>query len=301
MRSRLGKFLPLLLLALAACTRQADGPFEPVTGDQPTDIAAAVTPTESIFTQEGLPTLEESTDFLTEEADEFTVTEEAFNLEPTLQDTSATDEAPIIFTLEATQTPTDEPFDFTVTEEVEVVEETTSFITPGSPSSDLMEGGAQTPEVGAGDATPTGEVAVGGEETDTDNGGDNLAGVDENCIYTVQRGDTLFRIAVAEDTTITALREANPDIANTDTIFPGQELLIPDCDDEDGEETAVEPDPTETTAPPAGTIEHTVRSGESLYTIAQRYSVTIQQIVDANELADPNRLSVGQVLLIPQE
>lgn len=55
-----------------------------------------------------------------------------------------------------------------------------------------------------------------------------------------------------------------------------------------------------TTAPPAsGTIYHTVRAGENLYRIAQRYGTTVEAIMAANGIADARSLKVGQVLLIP--
>jgi spore germination protein len=44
---------------------------------------------------------------------------------------------------------------------------------------------------------------------------------------------------------------------------------------------------------------HVVQRGENLWLIAQRYGVTINQIVTANQLTDPNRLVVGQALVIP--
>ncbi|MCG7346002.1 glycosyl hydrolase family 18 protein [Sporosarcina sp. ACRSL] len=44
---------------------------------------------------------------------------------------------------------------------------------------------------------------------------------------------------------------------------------------------------------------HVVRQGDTLWTIAQRYGVTVNQIVTANQLANPNALVVGQALVIP--
>jgi murein DD-endopeptidase MepM/ murein hydrolase activator NlpD len=56
--------------------------------------------------------------------------------------------------------------------------------------------------------------------------------------------------------------------------------------------------PAQVTTPASTTI-HVVASGETLYTIALRYRVTVEAIVAANELADPNRLRIGQELVIP--
>ncbi|MBN1287272.1 MAG: LysM peptidoglycan-binding domain-containing protein [Anaerolineae bacterium] len=52
---------------------------------------------------------------------------------------------------------------------------------------------------------------------------------------------------------------------------------------------------------PAGTIVYIVQAGDSLSAIARRYNTTVDRIAAANNLADPNRISVGQRLLIPDQ
>ncbi|GAB6153944.1 glycoside hydrolase family 18 protein [Desulfosporosinus burensis] len=44
---------------------------------------------------------------------------------------------------------------------------------------------------------------------------------------------------------------------------------------------------------------HVVRSGETLTKIAQAYGITFQEIAEANQVPDRNRLVVGQTLVIP--
>jgi len=44
---------------------------------------------------------------------------------------------------------------------------------------------------------------------------------------------------------------------------------------------------------------HTVRKGESLATIAQKYGVTVSELVKANNIKNPNKLNVGTRLTIP--
>jgi LysM repeat protein len=51
---------------------------------------------------------------------------------------------------------------------------------------------------------------------------------------------------------------------------------------------------------PTPTTRHSVAPGEVLSTIAARYGVTVEAIVAANGLEDPNQLEVGQVLVIPE-
>lgn len=46
---------------------------------------------------------------------------------------------------------------------------------------------------------------------------------------------------------------------------------------------------------------HTVRADDTLYRLAREYGVAVQDIVDANGLTSPERLNVGQNLIIPVE
>lgn len=66
--------------------------------------------------------------------------------------------------------------------------------------------------------------------------------------------------------------------------------------------------PTLATAAPAASslpasggnaFTHTIASGESLYTIARRYEVTTQALVSANNLSSPDKIVVGQKIIIP--
>lgn len=44
---------------------------------------------------------------------------------------------------------------------------------------------------------------------------------------------------------------------------------------------------------------YVVKRGDSLYTIANRYRTTVNEIVETNEIPNPNRLVVGQTIVIP--
>lgn len=62
--------------------------------------------------------------------------------------------------------------------------------------------------------------------------------------------------------------------------------------------------PPASTAPQLGVVQgdtytHTIASGESLYTIARRYDVSATDIIAANNIGSPDRIVVGQRLVIP--
>lgn len=137
------------------------------------------------------------------------------------------------------------------------------------------------------------------------------------CEYTVVAGDTLFRIAQKLNITLAQLRAANPPVANTDIIRVGQRLIIPNC--EEPATTISRPSNVATSTPSGGGIsvivpadgsnvdrgilstnqEYVVQAGDTLSRIAQRFNTTVQAIVNANNLTNPNQLSVGQRLIIP--
>jgi len=50
---------------------------------------------------------------------------------------------------------------------------------------------------------------------------------------------------------------------------------------------------------PSDAYVHQVESGESLYTVARRYNVTAQAIIQANGFSSPDKIFVGQKLVIP--
>lgn len=102
--------------------------------------------------------------------------------------------------------------------------------------------------------------------------------------YVVQPGDTLTSIAARFNTTVEAIMAANR-IINPNFIYVGQKLTIPG-----GAGTSVP-----TTQPRI----HIVQWGETLTSIAFRYGTTVEAIVRANNLPNPNFIYAGQRLVIP--
>ena len=104
---------------------------------------------------------------------------------------------------------------------------------------------------------------------------------------------------------------ASPDAQENEVFIPAasgggpEEAATPvedDVQEAEGEgegETAVTPPPPDPTAIPATPVTHTVQTGDNLTKIAQQYGVTVQEIITANNLANGDYISVGQILIIP--
>ena len=102
-------------------------------------------------------------------------------------------------------------------------------------------------------------------------------------LYQVQKGDTLYSISRKLGVTVVDLRMANS--LNTDTLTPGQLLVIPSTEDNNDSTT---------------TNTYIVARGDSLWTIANKNNTTVDEIKRINNLTS-NMLSIGQVLKLPTQ
>jgi LysM repeat protein len=116
-------------------------------------------------------------------------------------------------------------------------------------------------------------------------------------IYTVEEGDTLYSIAVQYEVEILVLIEANRERLELDPANPiikvGDELLVPPP----GTQLAT-PTPLPEGLPRGTKIEYTVKSGDTLAVIAFNFNSTVEDILEENELEDPNSIYVGQMLIV---
>ncbi len=107
--------------------------------------------------------------------------------------------------------------------------------------------------------------------------GQRLLLPNKNDVYIVQNGDTLYGIAQKNNLTVDDLIKIN-NLPNTN-LSVGQKLLLK--------------------IPMVQTSSYTVKSGDSLYSIAKKFNTTVNEIKALNGLTT-NLLSVGQTLTLPQ-
>jgi LysM repeat protein len=102
--------------------------------------------------------------------------------------------------------------------------------------------------------------------------------------YYVVSGDTLRKIAAKCDTTVYALRRANPEIGSGDLIYPGQSLLLPGAllYGNNGFNTYI------------------IARGDTLKILATRFNTSMDYLMSLNpDIANANVIYEGQRLIVP--
>lgn len=100
----------------------------------------------------------------------------------------------------------------------------------------------------------------------------------------VKRGDTLSQIATKYNTSYQYLAKIN-NIANPNLIFVGQRIYIPTLETSNKGDTSH--------------ILYVVQRGNTLTQISKLYDISIQSIVNLNNIANPNLIFTGEILRIP--
>ncbi len=101
--------------------------------------------------------------------------------------------------------------------------------------------------------------------------------------YVVRPDDTLYKLAQKFETSIPAIVSANPFI-NPRFLMIGQELCIPS--------QPIFP------SCPEGNY-YRIKERDTLYSIAQTYNISLDDLIEANPRITPTRLRIGQIICIP--
>ena len=97
-------------------------------------------------------------------------------------------------------------------------------------------------------------------------------------------GDTLFELAEIFGVTVAEILAVNPGIVNPNIIFPGQIIAIP-------------ADPPTPPDPGSSRAQYLVRPGDTLFTIARGFGVTVDLLLAQNpQITDPDQIFVHQVI-----
>ena len=101
--------------------------------------------------------------------------------------------------------------------------------------------------------------------------------------YFIKPGDTFYKLAQEYNTTVPALISANP-LADPERLQIGQQICIP----------------LQPIFPPCPEGNYyVIRRGDTLYEIARRFNVSLDDLIEANPAIEPENLSIGQVICIP--
>ncbi len=103
--------------------------------------------------------------------------------------------------------------------------------------------------------------------------------------YTIRPGDSLYNLAQRFELTLSTLINANPNI-DPNNLKVGQQICIP-IENISG-------------LCPSGFF-YTVILGDSFFTIALRYNISVDALIAANPTINPKELQVGQEICIPAQ
>jgi LysM repeat protein len=117
-----------------------------------------------------------------------------------------------------------------------------------------------------------------------------VSGVQAQQVVTVRSGETLSEIADRHGVSLTRLMQANG-ITKPDHVEIGQRLTIPGSGST--ARTASSSGGTQGTAP------YTVKSGETLSEIADRFNTTTARLIQINRISDPDLVMSGTRLQVP--
>lgn len=122
----------------------------------------------------------------------------------------------------------------------------------------------------------------------------SLVSVQAQVAHRIENGETLYRVARQFGISVKALMDANG-ISDPTSVKVGTVLRIPG---KDGSSSPVRSS-NASAQTSGGASSHRVVSGDTYYSIARRYSVSVNQLLSANNRTDKTVLKVGETLTLP--
>ena len=120
--------------------------------------------------------------------------------------------------------------------------------------------------------------------------------------YVVKKGDTLYSISRKYQITVPELRAAN-NLSENDIVKVGVKLVIPSADIENA--AALSASKTsgaaEKTVSPKSSVAYVVQKGDTLYGIARKYNIKLNELLSLNNLDNSSTIKIGQKILVPSE
>ena len=121
--------------------------------------------------------------------------------------------------------------------------------------------------------------------------------------YTVQDGDVAYDIATKFGITVEELAAANNmSMEQIAQLSVGQKLIIPRTPSQQQPVSTTTPEtsgPTATHTPSASGGTYTVQEGDYPSSIAEKFGISAEALMEANGITDPTGLKIGQELIIP--
>lgn len=117
--------------------------------------------------------------------------------------------------------------------------------------------------------------------------------------YIVKKGDTLYSISRKYQITVPELRAAN-NLSENDVLKVGVKLVIPSADIENA--AALSASKTTETKPNVSSKSATsyiVQKGDTLYGIARKYNIKLNELLSLNNLDNSSTIKIGQKILVP--
>lgn len=112
--------------------------------------------------------------------------------------------------------------------------------------------------------------------------------------HTVEKGETLYGLSRIYGTSIDAIKQANPIVA--DGLKVGQVITIPQ--DESFNVDKAKPSITEAKESNSEIVYHRIQAGETLYYVSRYYNTTIAAILELNPGISAENFRIGEVIRI---